>query len=71
MNRIRVSAEGAIGRITLSRPEKRNALDRATADELGEALFALSESTVRVVGASSNDLPNRPDSLERSIVVIP
>lgn len=28
-------------------------------------------STVRVVGASSNDLPNRPDSLERSIVVIP
>ena len=49
MNRIRVSAEGTIGRITLARPEKRNALDRATADELGEALFALSESTVRVV----------------------
>lgn len=49
MNRIRVSAEGPIGRITLARPEKRNALDRATADELGEALFALSESTVRVV----------------------
>lgn len=49
MNRIRVSAEGPIGRITLTRPEKRNALDRATADELGEALFALSESTVRVV----------------------
>ncbi|MEO7823088.1 MAG: enoyl-CoA hydratase/isomerase family protein [Gemmatimonadaceae bacterium] len=49
MNRIRVSADGPIGRITLARPEKRNALDRATADELGEALFALSESTVRVV----------------------
>ncbi len=49
MSRIRVGAEGPIGRITLARPEKRNALDRATADELGEALFALSESTVRVV----------------------
>lgn len=49
MNRIRVSAEGPIGRITLARPEKRNALDRATADELAEALFALSESLVKVV----------------------
>lgn len=28
-------------------------------------------STVRVVGASSNELPNRPDSLERAVVVIP
>ena len=49
MNRIHVSAEGRLGRITLARPEKRNALDRATADELAEALFALSESQVRVV----------------------
>lgn len=49
MNRIRLSAEGAVGRITLARPEKRNALDRTTADELAEALFALSESPVRVV----------------------
>lgn len=49
MTRIRLSAEGAIGRITLARPEKRNALDRATAEELAEALFALSESAVRVV----------------------
>jgi methylglutaconyl-CoA hydratase len=49
MTRVRVGAEGPVGRITLARPEKRNALDRATADELAEALFALSESLVRVV----------------------
>jgi methylglutaconyl-CoA hydratase len=46
---IRVTTEGAIGRITLARPEKKNALDRVTADELAEALFALSSSPVRVV----------------------
>ena len=28
-------------------------------------------STIRVVGVNSNDAPNRPDSLERSIVVLP
>jgi methylglutaconyl-CoA hydratase len=49
MKNIRVAVEGAIGRITLARPEKKNALDRATADELAEALFALSESPVNVV----------------------
>jgi methylglutaconyl-CoA hydratase len=49
VNCVRLSASGAVGRITLARPEKRNALDRATADELAEALFALSESPVRVV----------------------
>ena len=49
MKNIRMSAEGAIGRVTLARPEKKNALDRATADELAEALFALSEAPVRVV----------------------
>jgi methylglutaconyl-CoA hydratase len=46
---IRVATEGAIGRITLARPEKKNALDRTTTDELAEALFALSESPVNVV----------------------
>jgi methylglutaconyl-CoA hydratase len=46
---IRVETEGAIGRITLARPEKKNALDRTTTDELAEALFALSESPVNVV----------------------
>lgn len=49
MTSIRVAAEGAIGRITLARPGKRNALDRATADELAQALFAFSESPVRVI----------------------
>jgi methylglutaconyl-CoA hydratase len=49
MKNIRVAVEGSVGRITLARPEKKNALDRATADELAEALFALSESPVNVV----------------------
>ena len=44
-----MTADGPIGRITLARPEKKNALDRVTADELAEALFALSEAPVRVV----------------------
>src|SRR6266480_1757650 len=46
---IRMTADGPIGRITLARSEKKNALDRATADELAEALFALSEAPVRVI----------------------
>jgi methylglutaconyl-CoA hydratase len=49
MKNVRVAVEGSIGKITLARPEKKNALDRATADELAEALFALSESPVSVV----------------------
>ncbi|MFL5554426.1 MAG: enoyl-CoA hydratase/isomerase family protein [Gemmatimonadaceae bacterium] len=49
MKNIRMTADGPIGRITLARPEKKNALDRVTADELAEALFALSESPARVV----------------------
>jgi methylglutaconyl-CoA hydratase len=44
-----MSAEGSIGRITLARPEKKNALDRVMADELAEALFAMSEAPVNVV----------------------
>ena len=54
MNRIRFGADGVIGRITLARPEKKNALDRATADELAQALFALSESPVKVVAISAD-----------------
>lgn len=49
MKNIRMTADGSIGRITLARPEKKNALDRVTADELAEALFALSELPVSVV----------------------
>jgi methylglutaconyl-CoA hydratase len=49
MKNVRVGVDGAIGRITLARPEKKNALDRATADELAEALFALSDGPVKVI----------------------
>ena len=50
MNRIRVVAADGIGRITLARPEKKNALDRAAADELLDA-FAhyASDRSVHVV----------------------
>jgi methylglutaconyl-CoA hydratase len=49
-----MSTEGPIGRITLARPEKKNALDRTTADELAEALFALSEAPVRVIAIDAD-----------------
>lgn len=49
MTYVKTAIDGAIGRITLARPEKKNALDRVMADELAEALFALSESPARVV----------------------
>jgi methylglutaconyl-CoA hydratase len=54
MKNIRMSAEGAVGRITLARPDKKNALDRKTAEELAEALFALSESPVNVVAIDAD-----------------
>jgi methylglutaconyl-CoA hydratase len=49
LNSVRVTTEGLIGRVTLARPEKKNALDRVMADELAQALFAMSESAVKVV----------------------
>jgi methylglutaconyl-CoA hydratase len=50
MMRIRVERTGSTGRITLARPEKKNALDYAAARELREALreFA-ADAEVRVV----------------------
>src|SRR5712675_391312 len=54
MKNIRVTADGPIGRITLARPDKKNALDRVMADELAEALFALSESPVNVVAVDAD-----------------
>jgi methylglutaconyl-CoA hydratase len=50
MKRIRVERAGAIGHITLARPEKKNALDYVAARELQEALreFA-ADAEVRVV----------------------
>src|SRR6476469_6843467 len=49
MNNIRVTTEGQVGRITLARPEKKNALNRETADELAQALFFLNNAPVTVV----------------------
>jgi methylglutaconyl-CoA hydratase len=47
---VRVDRSGAVGRITLARPAKRNALDRAMADELFAALGQLeSDPAVRVI----------------------
>jgi methylglutaconyl-CoA hydratase len=48
--RIRVERTGAVGRITLVRPEKKNALDYAAARELRESLHELAvDADVRVV----------------------
>jgi methylglutaconyl-CoA hydratase len=48
--RVRAAEEGAIGRITLARPEKRNALDEATANELYAAIKRFDSATaVRVI----------------------
>ena len=50
MTRIRVERTGAAGRITLARPEKKNALDHAAARELREALGEFAgDADVRVV----------------------
>jgi methylglutaconyl-CoA hydratase len=49
MNYVKTTIDRGIGRITLARPEKKNALDRVMADELAQALFNLSESQARVV----------------------
>jgi methylglutaconyl-CoA hydratase len=56
--RIRVERTGAIGRVTLARPEKKNALDYTAARELRESLRELAADTeVRVVllSADGND----------------
>lgn len=50
MMRIRVERTGAAGRITLARPEKKNALDYTAARELREALRAFAaDADVRVI----------------------
>ena len=58
MKYVRTGIEGAIGRITLARPEKKNALDRIMADELAEALFAMSESPAVNVVAIDGEGPD-------------
>lgn len=48
--RVRVERRDAVGRLTISRPEKRNALDRQTAEELFVGLSTLeSDPAVRVI----------------------
>lgn len=50
MTRVRLSRVEGVGRITLARPEKKNALDRQMADEIVRALEQLaSEAETRVV----------------------
>ena len=50
MTRVRLSRAEGVGRITLARPEKKNALDRQMADEIVQALEQLaSEAETRVV----------------------
>jgi len=50
VTRVRVARSDGVGRITLARPEKRNALDRQMADEIAQALESLaSEPETRVI----------------------
>ena len=47
---MRIEREGAVGRVMLARPDKRNALDRAMADELFAALGELeTDPAIRVI----------------------
>ncbi len=58
MNRIRVESDGAVARITLARPEKRNALDHETAHELLQAFTSCAQHTgtrVVVLAADGRD----------------
>jgi methylglutaconyl-CoA hydratase len=55
VNRVRVEVADGIGRIILDRPEKRNALDLRFAEEMLEALAALTpDDAVRVITLSAN-----------------
>ena len=58
MTRVRVSRSEGVGRITLARPEKRNALDRQMADEIVQALESLAadaDTRVVVIDADGDD----------------
>lgn len=58
MTRVRVSRSEGVGRITLARPEKKNALDRQMADEIVQALDSLAsqpETRVVVIDADGDD----------------
>ena len=54
MTRIRLLKDGAIGRVVLARPEKKNAHDRQAADELFAALAQLEgDATIRAIHLSA------------------
>ena len=58
MTRTRVGRVGGVGRITLARPEKKNALDRQMADEIVQGLEQLAadaETRVVVLDAEGDD----------------
>jgi enoyl-CoA hydratase/carnithine racemase len=58
MTRVRLLRDGAVGRIILARPEKKNALDGETADELFAALAQFEgDAACRVIhlGADGDD----------------
>jgi methylglutaconyl-CoA hydratase len=72
VNRIRLLRDGAIGRVVLARPEKKNALDRAMADDLFAALAQFeADGAVRVIhlGAEGEDFCAGADldALERGL----
>ena len=72
MMRVRLEVSGAVGRITLARPEKKNALDEQAANELSAALEQLgADDSVRVVllAADGEDFCAGADleALERSL----
>jgi methylglutaconyl-CoA hydratase len=59
--RILVASEQGIGRITLNRPEKRNAIDSLLIVELGAALEQLREARVIVLDAAGKDFCSGAD----------
>jgi methylglutaconyl-CoA hydratase len=72
VTRIRLLRDGAIGRIVLARPEKKNALDRQAADELFAALAQLEgDATIRAIhlAADGDDFCAGADleALERTL----
>ena len=50
MTTVRVEREGPIYTVVIARPERRNAVDRATAEELAEAFQAFDEDDEAKVG---------------------
>ena len=58
MTRVRVSRSAGVGRITLARPEKKNALDRQMAEEIVQGLESLAadpETRVIIIDAEGED----------------